>query len=63
VTIVENDLESKGNNDKERDKDSIPLSEEDSNSKSNGVGMTTITALTQSSQLQHDWGSSGFIVM
>jgi hypothetical protein len=43
VTIVENDLESKGNNDKEWDKDCSPSSEEDSNSKCNGVGMTTIT--------------------
>jgi hypothetical protein len=40
VTIVENDSESKGNNDKEWDKDYSPSSEEDSNSKNNGVCMT-----------------------
>jgi hypothetical protein len=37
VTIVDNDSESKGNNDKEWDKDYSPLSEEDSNNKNNGV--------------------------
>jgi hypothetical protein len=42
VNIVENDSESKGNNDQERDKDGSPLSEEDSKCKSNGIGMTTI---------------------
>jgi hypothetical protein len=43
VTIVENDAESKGNNDKEWDKDCSPSLEEDNNSKSNGVGMTVVT--------------------
>ena len=42
MTIVENDSESKGNNDKEWDKDCSPSSEEDNSSKSNGVGMTKI---------------------
>jgi hypothetical protein len=59
VTIVENDSESKGNNDKEWDKDCSPSSEEDNSSKSNGVGMTKfvvypclmITAMTRIGQL------------
>jgi len=58
VTIVENDSESKGNNDKEWDKDCSPSSEEDNNSKSNGVCMTKIvypclmiTAMTRIGQL------------
>jgi hypothetical protein len=59
VTIVENFSESKGNNDKEWDKDCSPSSEEDNNSKSNGVGMTKIivypcliiTAMTRIGQL------------
>ena len=59
MTIVENDSESKGNNDKEWDKDCSPSSEEDNSSKSNGVGMTKIivypclmiTAMTRIGQL------------
>jgi len=59
VTIVENDSESKGNNDKEWDKDCSPSSEEDNSSNSNGVGMTKIivypclmiTAMTRIGQL------------
>jgi hypothetical protein len=59
VTIVENDSESKGNNDKEWDKECSPSSEEDNNSKSNGIGMTKffvypclmITSMTRTGQL------------
>ena len=59
MTIVENDSESKGNNDKEWDKECSPSSEEDSNSKINGVRMTkiivypclVITAMTRIGQL------------
>jgi hypothetical protein len=40
VTVIENDSESKGNNDKEWDKDYSLTSEEDSNNKNNGVYMT-----------------------
>jgi hypothetical protein len=49
VTFIENDSESKGNNDKEWDKDFSPSSEEDSISKNNGVGMTEVSvhALTR----------------
>jgi integrator complex subunit 6 len=56
VTIVENDSESKGNNDKEWDKDCNPSSEEDNNSKGNGArlgnnvpGSNTISSLALSS--------------
>jgi hypothetical protein len=59
VAVVENGSESKGNNDKEWDKDCSPSSEEDNSSKSNGVGMTKIivypsfmiTAMTRVGQL------------
>ncbi|PNF33141.1 Integrator complex subunit 6-A [Cryptotermes secundus] len=40
VTIAENDSESKGNNDKEWDKDYSLTSEEDSNNKNNGVRLS-----------------------
>lgn len=60
MTIVEKDSESKGNNDKEWDKDCSPSSEEDNSNKSNGVSMTTIivypclmiTAMTRIGQLR-----------
>jgi hypothetical protein len=42
VTIVENNSENKGSNDKEWDKDCSLSSEEDGSSKSNLVGMTAI---------------------
>jgi hypothetical protein len=50
VTIIENDSESKGNNDKEWDKDYSPSSEEDSNNKNNGVCITEFL-LTRCCQL------------
>jgi len=59
VTIIENDSECEGNNDKEWNKYCSPSSEEDNSSKSNGVGMTKIivypclmiTAMTRIGQL------------
>jgi hypothetical protein len=42
MAIIENDSESKGNNDKEWDKDYSLTSEEDSSNKNNGVYMTEV---------------------
>jgi hypothetical protein len=42
VTIVDNDSESKGNNDKEWDKDYSSSCEEDSNNKNSGVCATFV---------------------